>query len=425
MDDGAKEAKEKESQLIDAFLEISSSSRSVAVFFLESHNWDLDAALSAFLDNDSAHRSPSPAPAPAPAHSPSPSHSPPASASASASPSQSQSQSEDQSSPSRSRSPSPGPTRPRDPYQLRSRKAMASSASGRKVPPRGRGGIRTLSDLNRTAGDGSDSDSDGQEYYTGGEKSGMLVQDPSSANDVDAIFNQAGQAGAVQRPIDHLPPSSSSRSFTGMGRLLSGETVSSTPQPPASITHNIIFWSNGFTVDDGPLRRLDDPENASFLESIKKSEWPEEFEPADRRTAVNVNLVRKNEKFIEPEKPHPPFQGVGRTLGCSSSNPVGPDPTVPATPFNTAPAPSMGLVVDETLPLTSIQLRLADGTRMISRFNYHHTVRDIRNFIDASRSSGPRDYQLQTVGFPPKQLTDLDQTIEQAGLASSVVIQKF
>lgn len=98
----------------------------------------------------------------------------------------------------------------------------------------------------------------------------MLVQDPSSANDVDAIFNQAGQAGAVQRPIDYLPPSSSSRSFTGMGRLLSGETVSSTPQPPASITHNIIFWSNGFTVDDGPLRRLDDPENASFLEVISK-----------------------------------------------------------------------------------------------------------------------------------------------------------
>lgn len=35
-----------------------------------------------------------------------------------------------------------------------------------------------------------------------------------------------------------------------------------------------------------------------LMQSIKKSEWPEEFEPADRRTAVNVNLVRKNEKFI-------------------------------------------------------------------------------------------------------------------------------
>lgn len=127
----------------------------------------------------------------------------------------------------------------------------------------------------------------------------------------------------------------------------------------------------------------------------------------------------------EPEKPQPPFHGVGRTLGGSSSNPTGTDPTVPATSFTTAPAPSLGLVVDETLPSTSIQLRLADGTRMVSRFNYHHTVRDIRNFIDASRSSGASDYQLQTVGFPPKQLTDPDQTIEQAGLASSVVIQKF
>lgn len=85
----------------------------------------------------------------------------------------------------------------------------------------------------------------------------------------------------------------------------------------------------------------------------------------------------------------------------------------------------MGLVVDQASPSTSIQLRLADGTRMVSRFNYYHTIRDIRGFIDASRPGAPRTYQLQTVGFPPKQLTDLEQTIEQAGLANSVVIQKL
>ncbi|KAL0012260.1 hypothetical protein SO802_007368 [Lithocarpus litseifolius] len=286
------------------------------------------------------------------------------------------------------------------------------------------GGIRTLSDLNRPSAD-SDSDSDGpQEYYTGGEKSGMLVQDPNKANDVDAIFNQARQLGAVEGPVEQLGPASSSRSFAGTGRLLSGETVQAAPQQPESVVHNIVFWSNGFTVNDGPLRSLDDPENASFLESIRKSECPKELEPADRRASVHVNLIRRNEKCPEPEKRHVPFQGVGRTLG-SSSTPAATEPTVASIPLNTAPTPSMGLVVDQTLPSTSVQLRLADGTRMVAHFNYHHTINDIRSFIDASRPGSARNYQLQMMGFPPKVLSDQAQTIEQAGLANSVVIQKF
>ena len=94
----------------------------------------------------------------------------------------------------------------------------------------------------------------------------MLVQDPSKGNDVDAIFDQARQMGAVQGPLENLNPSSSSRSFSGTGRLLSGETVPSATQPPEAVNHNIVFWRNGFTINDGPLRRLDDPENAPFLE---------------------------------------------------------------------------------------------------------------------------------------------------------------
>ncbi|XWS12887.1 hypothetical protein CRYUN_Cryun37aG0128700 [Craigia yunnanensis] len=288
------------------------------------------------------------------------------------------------------------------------------------------GGIRTLSDLNRLSGPDSDSDSDSpQEYYTGGEKSGMLVQDPSKNNDVDEIFNQARQLGAIEGPLEHLRPSSSSTSFTGSGRLLSGETVPSAPQQPEAVMHNIVFWTNGFTVNDGPLRRLDDPENAPFLESIRKSECPKELEPADRRSAVHVNLIKRDEKCPEPEKKRQvAFQGVGRTLGSSSTS-AAPEPIISSTPLNTAPNPSPGLVVDESLPSTSIQLRLADGTRLIAHFNFHHTVDDIRSFINASRPGTATNYQLQIMGFPPKLLTDPTQTIEQAGLANSVVIQKF
>jgi UBX domain-containing protein 1 len=96
----------------------------------------------------------------------------------------------------------------------------------------------------------------------------MLVQDPTRRNDVDAIFEQARQRGAVQSvPPPFEDQSSSSRSFAGTGRLLSGETVpSAAPQLPAQVLHNINFWTNGFTVDDGPLRQYEDPENADFRE---------------------------------------------------------------------------------------------------------------------------------------------------------------
>uniref|UniRef100_A0A7N0UHG2 Uncharacterized protein n=1 Tax=Kalanchoe fedtschenkoi TaxID=63787 RepID=A0A7N0UHG2_KALFE len=288
------------------------------------------------------------------------------------------------------------------------------------------GGIRTLSDLNRPSGPDSDSDSDGPpEYYTGGEKSGMLVQDPTkggSGNDVDSIFNQARQLGALEGPID--TPSSSSRSFTGTGRLLSGETVpAAAPQQPEAVVHNIVFWSNGFTVNDGPLRRLDDPENAAFLESIRKSECPKELEPADRRASVHVHLIRRDDKWTEPEKPKVPFQGVGRTLGGTSGSSASEQPQ-PTTDAAQATNPTTPAVVDPALPSTSIQLRLADGTRLVATFNLHHTISDVRSFINASRPGAPRNYQLQT-GFPPKQLTDPAQTIEQAGLANSVIMQKL
>lgn len=173
-----------------------------------------------------------------------------------------------------------------------------------------------------------------------------------------------------------------------------------------------------------------------LMQSIKKSECPKELEPVDGRSSVNVNLIRRNDKYTEPEKPCVPFQGVGRTLGVggssststSNSNSNSGVSEVTATSL-AAPIPFAGLVVevDQSLPSTSIQLRLADGTRLVLRFNYNHRVSDIRAFIDAFRPEGGdgRKYELQMMGFPPKLLSDETQTIEQAGLANSVVIQKF
>eukprot|EP00850_Spirogloea_muscicola_P026951 SM012801S26270 [mRNA] locus=s12801:41:402:+ [translate_table: standard] len=48
----------------------------------------------------------------------------------------------------------------------------------------GRGKVKTFADLNGSGhggggGDSDDSDTEQNEYYTGGEKSGMMVQDPN------------------------------------------------------------------------------------------------------------------------------------------------------------------------------------------------------------------------------------------------------
>ena len=83
---------------------------------------------------------------------------------------------------------------------------------------------------------------------------------------MDSLFEQARRAGAEDGTLDQHQPSSSSRSFSGRGRLLSGETPSAAPQQPEPEVHTITFWTNGFTVNDGPLRMLEDPQNASFLE---------------------------------------------------------------------------------------------------------------------------------------------------------------
>ncbi|KAJ8545080.1 hypothetical protein K7X08_017663 [Anisodus acutangulus] len=214
----------------------------------------------------------------------------------------------------------------------------------------------------------------------------MLVQDPSKHNDVNSIFDRARQVGAPQGPLETVVSSSSSTSFTGPGRTLAGETVpTSAPQPPESIVHNIIFWRNGFT-------------------SITKSECPRELAPADSRSQVHCNLIRRDENCPERQLS---FQGVGRTLG-SSSTPATSEPSASA-PTSTTPATSTS-VLDESLPSTSLQIRLVDGTRMVTHFNFR--LGDIRAFLDASRPSDTRAYQLQTVGFLPKILSEPTQTIE-------------
>lgn len=188
------------------------------------------------------------------------------------------------------------------------------------------------------------------------------------------------------------------------------------PQQQQKIVKLITFYKQGFTVNDGPLRRYDDQANQAFLEDINQGYVPHELEEEANGQEVHVELSdRKAEDFKEPPKPkYNAFGGSGYSMASSSST---------AAPPAAAPAPKKAVVVDESKPVTSIQIRLADGTRLVAKFNHDHTVLDIRSFIELAQKT-TASYDL-VGGFPPKPLTDVTQTLKDAGLLGAAVNQKM
>ena len=68
----------------------------------------------------------------------------------------------------------------------------------------------------------------------------------------------------------------------------------------------IRFYRNGFTVGDGDLRRMDDPANREFLESMNKGMLPRELGQAkDVDVAVEDH---RSEDYVAP--PYRSFSGV-------------------------------------------------------------------------------------------------------------------
>jgi len=304
----------------------------------------------------------------------------------------------------------------------------------------GGGGPMTLGDMNRRdANDDKDN-----EYYAGGSASGMAVQDPNTSRSkrVEGLFEELKKHGAVQGTAEdlHGPPATNTtgtttKAFSGSARTLAGGTGPSSnsntndaatqqdekeDKEPEHVRHVIHFWNDGFSVNDGPLRKLEDPANRYFLDAINRGQCPKELAPSDPRVPIDINLIKESTDYVEPPKPkYTAFSGSGRTLAGPSSASTSAAQT--ATPTSATPS---SFELDEGAPMTRIQIRLANGQRLVQRFNNSHTVGHVRAFINLSVGSGPA-YNLKTAPPMPKTLEDNDVTLEAAGLLGSVIIQQL
>jgi UBX domain-containing protein 1 len=195
-------------------------------------------------------------------------------------------------------------------------------------------------------------------------------------------------------------------------------------------------------VDDGAPRRVDDPSNADFVDSIGRGECPTELDPGPGGAPVTVNLMRRDAEYEAPAKPkYVAFQGAGQTLaggggggggaggGDEGEGDDGGAAAIKQTAAKAAASASDGggewSGVDEASPTTSLQLRMADGSRLVARFNSSHTLGDVRRFVRASRPDlAAAPYAFASGGFPPKPVTDEDASLEALGLLNAVLVQR-
>ena len=232
--------------------------------------------------------------------------------------------------------------------------------------------------------------------------------------------------------------------FSGTGRTLGSDDTESIeiPDPDAerrrtqipTVTRSLTFWRDGFSVEDGPLMRYDDPANQDVLRAIQRGRAPLSLMNVEPGQPADVNVFRRTDEDYVPTKKKPaPFSGAGQRLGSPTpgtlSSPTAPPPVnaPPAAPPTSASASTSAptVNVDDSAPHTTLQVRLGDGTRLRSRFNHSHTVGDVYGFVNsASPESRTRSYLLQTT-FPTKELKDMEQTIKDAGLINAVVVQKW
>lgn len=366
-------ADEQRQQLLSEFINVTGADEERANFFLQAGKWELATALSAFYDEGPNERL---------------SHT--------------------------------------DGAQQNSNTQTATTSSSR---------FATLSSYNKNESSEEDGE-EGQAFYAGGsETSGQQILGPNKKKKKDitqSLFDAAKSHGAEvisQEPSDKLKDKDI---FKGAGFKLGSNVAPSTKvgvslvdQPPdlkQTQDVTIKFWKNGFSIDNGVLRDFNDPSNKDFLNSISKGEVPEELRSQVHGGEVHVNMEdHREEEYQKPKETLKAFSGTGHVLGSPVPSIITESSLPPAAAVNSLPSQPV-FKVDESKPTTTIQIRLSDGTRLVTKFNTSNTVGDIRNVVRNARP-GNRNFRLMTT-FPNKTLEQDDVTIEAGKLQNAVIVQR-
>jgi UBX domain-containing protein 1 len=178
------------------------------------------------------------------------------------------------------------------------------------------------------------------------------------------------------------------------------------------------IWQDGFSIDDGELRRFDDPANVADLQLIRQGRAPLHLMNVTHDAPVDVKLQQHDHPYQPQPKKYKPFGGEGHRLGAPVPG-DGSEATGASTSISTAAAaapvaaPSNTSVhgFDESQPSITIRIQLPDGTRVPARFNTTHTIGSVYGFVQvAYPETRNRSWVLATT-FPNKEHTEEDAVL--------------
>ncbi|KAI3404819.2 hypothetical protein KGF56_002336 [Candida oxycetoniae] len=348
-------------------------------------------------------------------------------------------------------------------------RAGAPTSSSSKKTKRNAGGITTFRDLNQEDEDSED-DSTNQNFFTGGEKSALQVEDPNKDRSnnkkgqslIDQIFQRARDQ--IDMPDDRdsarAPQEEQERTvaFSGTGfKLGDGSEPSEVIEDPNAqtrrnllnqfrpkkVNREITFWKQGFTVGESQLYSYDDPKNQRILYEIEQGRVPIAILEVELGDDVDVTVSKRtDEDYVPPKKKIGGYHGAGQRLGSpvpgegiSTSQAEEKETTTEtetATETATMTATSSASTTETKGRNTKgegegdslVQIRFANGKRVSQRFNSYDPITLVYDFVrnhEYNRDNGNREFTLSH-SFPVKPIEENSEiTVSDAKLKNAVI----
>ncbi|CAL2042295.1 CBN-UBXN-2 protein [Caenorhabditis brenneri] len=278
--------------------------------------------------------------------------------------------------------------------------------------------IRTFRDIGGD-NDGPDSDDSGadvergepQEFYAG---SGQAVQGPR------------GPRGGASGAEDHIR-----RILQAAQAETPEQAARARPSNKEKVTLTLHLWTDGLSIEDGPLMGRHEPATVEFLEIVGRGGIPPQLMQQYDGRDIDFNIDRRHEPYQQPKMK--PFGGngvrlgnvvpnvVGETSGASSSAAAPATPTSAQDDAKQLDDAKKELNTDMSQPTTNIQIRLPNNQRLVGVFNHSHTLEAVRSFVCTARPDMIYSPFEMMSAYPPKVLIDEAQTLKEANLLNSVI----